>query len=347
VGTGNVTNLAVSCAAANYTLSGTITGLDVGGLVLANNGATITLSANASDFTFGPVLTVGSAYAVTVQTQPPGLTCSVANGTGIAGAANVTNVVVTCSSLSYTLGGTISGLTAAGLVLANGSDTLTVAANATTFTFDKPVAYSSAYAVGVASQPAGMTCSVANGTGTMPAANVTNVAVTCSTLAFTVSGTISGLTQAGLVLANGADHLTVPANATAFTMPQSVVSGQAYAVTVQTQPVGQTCAVANGSGIMGSGNVTGIVVSCTLQSYTLGGTVIGLTATGLVLANGTDTVAVPPGVSLFTFDKPVAYGSSYDVTVQSQPLLLICVVLNGTGVMAAGNVTNVSVTCAL
>ena len=58
-------------------------------------------------------------------------------------------------------------------------------------------------------------------------------------------------------------------------------------------------------------------------------------------------MAVPPGVSLFTFDKPVAYGSSYDVTVQSQPLLLICVVLNGTGVMAAGNVTNVSVTCAL
>ena len=46
--------------------------------------------------------------------------------------ANVSNVVVTCSNETFNVGGTISGLTASGLVLANGSDTLSVPAGGTT-----------------------------------------------------------------------------------------------------------------------------------------------------------------------------------------------------------------------
>jgi hypothetical protein len=42
--------------------------------------------------------TAGTAYAVTVSTQPSGLTCSIANGSGTMPAANVTNVTVTCSA---------------------------------------------------------------------------------------------------------------------------------------------------------------------------------------------------------------------------------------------------------
>jgi hypothetical protein len=354
VGTANVTNIAVGCVASNYVLSGTINGLTANGLVLANAGATITVNANATNFTFGPVLTVGSNYAVSVQTQPTGLTCSVAKGSGTAGAANVTDVAVTCSSLSYNLGGTISGLTASGLVLSNGADTLPVMANATSFTFANKVAYTSAYAVGVATQPTGMTCSVAKGTGTMPAADVTTVAVTCSPQAYTVGGTINGLTQAGLVLANGGDTLTVSANG-GFTMPQKVVFGSNYDVRVQTQPTGQTCTVPNGSGTMGAGNVTTVTVNCTLNSYTLGGSISGLNLGGLlvvnnlVLANGTDAITVQFGQTSFTFDQLVAYGSSYNVVVQQQPALvglqLTCTVGNGGGVMGAGNVNNVVVTC--
>jgi hypothetical protein len=345
MGAGNVTNVAVSCAASNYTLSGTITGLNANGLVLANGGVNVTLSANASDFTFGPVLTVGSAYAVTVQTQPVGLTCSVANGTGIAGAANVTNVAVTCSSLSYTLGGTISGLTSAGLVLTNGADTLTVAANATGFTFNKPVAYTSAYAVGVASQPAGLTCSVANGTGTMPAANVTNVAVTCSTLSYTLGGTISGLTSAGLVLANGADTLTVAANASTFVFNKPVAYTSAYAVSVVSQPTGMICSVANGIGTMPAANVANVAVTCSNLSYTVGGTIVGLIQPGLVLANGADHLTVPANAIAFTMLQPVVYGQAYAVTVLTQPLLQICVVANGSGIIGAGNIIGIVVTC--
>jgi hypothetical protein len=354
VGTSDVTNIGVSCVASDYTLSGKINGLTANGLVLANNGATVSPGANATSFTFGPVLTVGSSYAVSVQTQPAGLTCSVANGSGTAGAANVTDVAVTCSSLSYNLGGTISGLTASGLVLSNGADKLSVAANATSFTFANKVAYTSAYAVGVATQPTGMTCSVSNGTGTMPAADVTTVMVTCSPQAYSVGGTVNGLTQAGLVLANGGDLLTVSANGN-FTMHQSVAFGSGYDVIVHTQPTGQTCTVTNGSGTMGAGPVNNVVVNCTLNSYTLGGSVSGLNLGGLlvvkplVLANGTDLITVQFGQTSFTFDQLVAYGSSYNVVVNQQPSLvglsLTCTVSNGGGVMGAGNVTNVVVTC--
>ena len=81
---------------------------------------------------------------------------------------------------SYTVGGGITGLTAAGLILANGTDTVSPAANATSFAFTQPVVSGGTYSVTVTQQPTGQTCAVA---GTFPAtvgsANVTNVAVSC------------------------------------------------------------------------------------------------------------------------------------------------------------------------
>ena len=152
------------------------------------------------------------------------------------------------------------------------------------------------------------------------------------------------------------DALAVPANAPTFTMPQTVVSGSVYAVTVQTQPTGEVCTVANGTATMPPANVTNVAVTCSAQAYTVGGTITGLNAGGLlvvsnlVLANGADTLTVLFGATTFTFSKPVAFGSSYDVVVQSQPSLLglvqlTCSVSAGSGVMGAGNVTNVVVTC--
>ena len=62
-----------------------------------------------------------------------------ANGSGTAN-ANVTNVQVACSNftMTYTIGGTVSGLTGTGLVLQdNGGNNLTVSANGS-FKFTKP-----------------------------------------------------------------------------------------------------------------------------------------------------------------------------------------------------------------
>src|SRR4029077_13585130 len=131
---------------------------------------------------------------------------------------------------------------------------------------------------------------------------------------YTVGGTISGLTANGLVLANGSDTLNVAAGATSFTMPRAVASGGGYAVTVQSQPPGQNCTVTNGTGTVGSSNVSNIGVSCVASDYTLSGTISGLTADGLVLANNSATVSPGANATSFTFGPVLTPGSSYAVS---------------------------------
>lgn len=346
--TANVSNIAVTCVpqTVTVTLGGTISGLNANGLVLANNGTTLPVSSGATTFTFIPLVTTGTTYAVTVQAAPAGLTCSVANGTGTAGTADISNVVVTCSPRSFTVGGSVTGLNGIGLVLANGTDRLSVPSGATSFTLPTPVASTSGYTVTVATQPNGLSCSVQNGTGVIGTANVTNVAVSCTDQPFTLGGTISGLNGSGLVLANGSDTVTVPANATSFTLPTPVPFAGTYSVTVGTQPTGLTCSISSGAtGVMPASNVNTVVVVCSDQAYSLGGSITGLSTAGLVLANGTDTVSPPAAATSFTFPTHVAYTSGYAVSVSTQPTGLTCTVSAGTSTMPAAPVTTVMVTC--
>src|SRR5262249_53731058 len=154
------------------------------------------------------------------------------NGDGAMGTENVTNVTVTCSDQPFTLGGSVSGLTSSGLQLSNGTDTVQIPANATTFTFPTAVAYLGNYTVAVATQPAGLTCSVSNATGTMPAANVSTVTVICSLRSYSIGGGITGLANSGLKLTNGPDTLPVTANSTSFTFPTTVATGGHYQVAI-------------------------------------------------------------------------------------------------------------------
>jgi N-acetylneuraminic acid mutarotase len=82
------------------------------------------------------------------------------------------------------------------------------------------------------------------------------------------------------------------------------------------------------------------------QPYTIGGTIAGLTAAGLVLANGNDTVSPAAGATSFEFATALASGSSYAVTVMTQPKNGLCQVANGSGQVGTSAVTNIMVTCA-
>ena len=91
----------VSCGGGSgtptYTVGGTVSGLTSGSLVLKNNaGDDLTINANSTSFTFATALVSSAGYAVTVATQPSGLTCAVTNGSGTIASANVTNVGVAC-----------------------------------------------------------------------------------------------------------------------------------------------------------------------------------------------------------------------------------------------------------
>lgn len=331
----------------SLTLSGTVSGLTTSGLDLTTLGVNLAIPAGATSFTFGAVLTTGTVYDVTAPGQPSGQACTVTNGTGTAATANISNVVVTCSDRTFNVGGTISGLTASGLVLANGSDTLSVSAGAASFTMPTAVAYGSSYAVTVATQPAGLTCSVTDGTGTMGAEAVTNIAVTCTDQKPSVSGSIRGLgNSTGLVLINGSDSYTVPAGASHFIFGAPESPGAPYAVRVRSQPAGMTCSASNALGTMPTHDVTDVLITCADQAHGLGGTVAGLTLTGLVLSAGSDTYRVPADATRFTMPTAVAYGSDYRVSVKTQPAGLTCTISRGKGTMPESDVLDVGVTCA-
>ena len=96
-----------SPAPINFFVGGTISGLAGSGLVLQNNGSNnLTVSANASSFTFTTALASGTPYSVTVLTQPtnPNQTCVVTSGNGTVN-SNITNVSVACTTNTYTIGG--------------------------------------------------------------------------------------------------------------------------------------------------------------------------------------------------------------------------------------------------
>jgi uncharacterized repeat protein (TIGR03803 family) len=343
----NVANVVVTCSDQAYSLEGSISGLNVSGLVLANGIDTLAVSSGATRFAMPEPVAYTSSYGVTVRTQPAGLACAVGNGIGTMPASAVTNVAVICTDQPFSLGGTISGLGSnAGLTLTTGSDTLVVAAGSTRFTMPTPVPFGSPYSVAVQAAPAGLTCTASNASGTMSAGNIVGIVIACSHQSYTMGGTISGLTGGGMVLVNGSDTLAVSSGASSFTMPTAVAYTSAYAVTVQTQPTGLTCSVSNGAGTMGSAAVTNIAVTCSANTYTVGGTISGLTSSGLVLLdNGGDATTLSANATAFTMNTGVAYGSAYAITVQTPPTGLVCSVSNGTGTMGAADVTNVSIVC--
>ena len=85
------------------------------------------------------------------------------------------------------------------------------------------------------------------------------------TVFYTVGGSVSGLTGAGLVLQNnGGDSLAVQANG-AFSFATAVGAGAPYATSVLTQPAGQTCSVQNGSGTANAA-VSNVAVTCAVAS---------------------------------------------------------------------------------
>jgi 6-phosphogluconolactonase len=121
----------------NFSVGGSVTGLTGSGLVLQNN-STDNLNVNANgSFTFAKTLADGTAYSVTVLTQPvnPSQTCIPTKNTGVIATANITNVVITCTTPSSgsnvitsigTTGGTATGNYDAKIIIPAGALTSTL-----------------------------------------------------------------------------------------------------------------------------------------------------------------------------------------------------------------------------
>jgi hypothetical protein len=266
-----VTDITVTCSTNQFTVGGTLSGLAAGNsLVLQNNGGDdLLLSANGN-FTFATALGDLSDYSVNVLTSPsnPAQSCTVDNGNGTLASGNVTDVLVTCETDQFTIGGSVSGLVdGTSLTLQNnGGDDLISSTNGS-FVFATALDDLSSYAVSVLTQPTepSQTCTVSNATGSLAGADIADVQVICQIDRFRIGGNVSGLVEGtSLTLQNnGGDDLPINADGS-FTFATPLDDLSAYAVTILTQPTGpiQTCTVSNATGTLGGADVDDVAVAC-------------------------------------------------------------------------------------
>ena len=164
----------------------------------------------------------------------------------------------------------------------------------------------------------------------------------------TIGGSVFGL-ESGFVLDNnGTDWLLILDNGP-FEFETPLTEGDSYKVSVLFNLPGETCIALNGSGVADA-NVTDIFVVCGPEAdpVTIGGNVTGLEGSDLVLQNkGSDDLLILDN-SPFEFETPLTPGTSYNVTVLTNPTnpAQECFVDRGSGPVPFEDVTNVAVICA-
>ena len=323
------------------TISVAVTGL-TGTLVVGDSkGQTLTFTTNDTQ-TFTTAYTSGSSYLVKVKTQPAGQTCTLSSNASGTITSDIT-VTATCTTnvKNYTISVAVSGLTGTLVTQDSKGDTLTFTTNDTQ-TFATSYASGSTYSVTVQTQPAGQTCTLSsNASGTITAN--TTVTATCATNNYTISVAVSGLTGTLVTQDSKGDTLTFTTNNTQ-TFATSYASGSTYSVTIQTQPTGQTCTLSsNASGTI-SANTT-VTATCTTNvvNYNISVAVTGLTGTLVTQDSKSDTLTFTTN-NTQTFATSYASGSTYSVTVETQPTGETCTLSSNASGTITANVT-VTATC--
>jgi hypothetical protein len=170
------------------TVGGSVSGLPGSGLILQLNGANdLPVSANGK-FNFPKTLAKGSAYSVSVKASPSTpikQTCKVDQGSGNIANMNINNVAVTCSTVSFAVGGTVAGLSGKGpgkeLVLQlNGANDLTVANNGKFIFPGIRLPDGSDYSVAIKKTPARQKCTIKPASSAFDNDTLNIVSVTCS-----------------------------------------------------------------------------------------------------------------------------------------------------------------------
>lgn len=205
-------------------LSGAVSGLPAGQSValLANGSEGLTVTADGA-FTFPTRLPRGGSFTVTVATQPTGAVCTVGRPSGSGIVADVTDIAVTCSRITLSIGGTVTGLVAGTQITLrnNAADPITLAADGA-FTFGTRIAYGSSYSVDVGTAPSGRVCTITNAAGTSVAADRSDVTVVCRAAAVYLSHSLGTGVR---VFTTGLDGLLADQGSTASDIPPSGFGG--------------------------------------------------------------------------------------------------------------------------
>jgi hypothetical protein len=166
---------------------------------------------------------------------------------------------------------------------------------------------------------------------------------------------LGGVTKAGLTISNkGGTAVAVPP-AAAYVFPDLVPIDSDYDIKIVTRPPNtDSCVVNNGKGNTGPYSPQDISIFCVVTTYELGGTVGGPRGGNLVVNNGAQSVTIPNTAETFKMTTPttafpkmgeVAEGKPYGLTILTQPTGSRCTIANPNGIMPAGPVNNIVITC--
>ena len=143
------------------------------------------------------------------------------------------------------------------------------------------------------------------------------------------SGNVYNQSQAIAVASNGTHNFS------------GIASGTDYNVTILQQPLYQVCTVSNGSGTLNAD--ASVSISCD-GTVTIGGKVYGLNGSITLQNNAANDLSVSSSGD-FVFADNFSMGSSYLVTISSQPSSgQNCTPNNNSG-MATDNITSIEIIC--
>ena len=225
---------------------------------------------------------------------------------------------------TYTIGGTITGLTGTVVLRNNGGDNLSTASNGS-FAFATPLNNSASYAVTVFTQPSGQTCVVSNGSGTVSSANVTNVSVACTTDDVTPSVRSAGSPSGAQATGTTGVTLTLTTDETATckygTTPSTAYGSIAstFATTAATSHSQNISGLTNGSSYNYYVRCIDTATNANTDDYTISFSVASASGGGGGSSRPTTPNPALPSTSLaFTNIKLVTEGSTYYVIKDNQ-----------------------------
>ena len=346
-----------------YTIGGTVSGLSGTAVLQDNGGDDLSVSTNGA-FKFATPVPGGGAYHVTVKSSPSGQDCSVSGGTGTVASANVANVAITCATSQPTSTPFADHFDRADGEL--GADWVAMS--------DGSTSIRSREVVGNAGAQAGnIRVGETYGSDQYARISVTSTQLSGGQwIGPSVRGQNGGQdTYLGIYFWNNGDPQLRLYKRTAGTWIQlgnSYESGplpagtqltlSAVGSTISFQQNGidrisatDTTLTGGAPGLMTYGDGTADnwaggngAAPPPLPTYSIGGTVSGLSGTVVLQDNDGDDLSLSAD-GAFTFGTPIPSGVAYNVTVKTNPSGQTCTTSEASGTVASAKVANVAVTC--
>ena len=169
--------------------------------------------------------------------------------------------------------------------------------------------------------------------------------MTCTPNTYTVSGSVSGLVGSGFELTDNAGHIlsVAPPTFAPSTFSETLPKRHALQLLAYSNPTSpwQTCtATTGGSGTVANANLSGIVVTCTTNSYAVTVNLSGAYNSTYIC----DTSCPYMGNGSYTFPA-VASGTSYSIVVYDPPYQSCSVTTGNQSGTVGGSAVSVSIYC--